>query len=341
MPPSPRPEFEPPAEDESAPLPQGGLLPWLRLMRLPNVFTAIADVAMGYLLVHGFVESPAKLACLVAASALLYTAGMVLNDVFDFEVDSKERPFRPLPSGQISMASARSLGYACLVLGVAFGWLAGLLPREPAALPWRSGLIASLLAVCVMGYDAWLKSTPIGPLAMGACRFLNVLLGMSTAEKLLGNVVLGYGAAELLAAGGIGLYIVGVTWFARAEASISSRAKLAGAMLVMVAGVSVLGASAANSIGLPVVGLKDPKYYWALLAALSMPVLLRCGLALADPSPQLVQAAVKRSILSLIWLDAATVAAFSQPVDGFPLYALAVALLLFPAFTLGRWVYST
>jgi 4-hydroxybenzoate polyprenyltransferase len=307
-------------------------------MRLPNVFTAIADVAMGYLFVHGIVESPRKLTCLVATSALLYTAGMVLNDVFDFEIDSKERPFRPLPSKQISLATARSLGIALLGVGVGFGWLAGFLPGEAAALPWRSGLVASLLAGGVLAYDTFLKFTPAGPLGMGACRFLNVLLGMSTAQQLLGNAVLGYSLPELLAAAGIGTYIIGVTWFARAEAATSSRTSLSAAMIIMAAGVVLLGATA---VYLPVLGLEQPKYYWLLLALLIAPVPLRCAIAVADPAPQNVQAAVKRSILSLIWLDAATVAAFAQPIDGLPLMAIAVAALLVPALVLGRWVYST
>jgi len=126
-----RPEFEPDDEADVAPPPRTSLtLAWLRLMRLPNVFTAIADVAMGYLFVHGKFVDPAKLACLIAASALLYTAGMVLNDVFDIEVDRKERPFRPLPSGRISLGVARTFGFTLLVLGVGCGWLAGFVPGD-------------------------------------------------------------------------------------------------------------------------------------------------------------------------------------------------------------------
>src|SRR5262245_13263667 len=127
---------------------RSAVLPWLRLMRLPNVFTAIADVAMGYLFVHRTIDSAAALACLLAASASLYTAGMVLTDAFDFDVDAKERPFRPLPSGQISVAAAKALGITLLVVGLALGWLAGYLPSAIAALPWRSGLIATVLAGC-------------------------------------------------------------------------------------------------------------------------------------------------------------------------------------------------
>src|SRR5437762_2934701 len=98
-------------------------MPWLRLMRLPNVFTAIADVAMGYLFVHRVVVDPGKLVCLIVASAALYTAGMVLNDVFDFAIDAKERLFRPLPAGQISLSSARGLGFTLLAIGIALGWI--------------------------------------------------------------------------------------------------------------------------------------------------------------------------------------------------------------------------
>src|SRR5205823_6895168 len=98
-----RPEFEPTTDEERAAGRRSSILPWLRLMRLPNVFTAIADVMMGYLFVHRSVAEPGKLACLIGASAALYIAGMVLNDVFDLKTDAVERPFRPLPSGQISL----------------------------------------------------------------------------------------------------------------------------------------------------------------------------------------------------------------------------------------------
>src|SRR5690349_2557159 len=84
-------------------------LEYLRLLRAPNVFTAVADVTMGYVAVTaGNVQIP-TLAILIAASAMLYMAGMVLNDVFDVEVDRKERPHRPLPSERIPMASATRL----------------------------------------------------------------------------------------------------------------------------------------------------------------------------------------------------------------------------------------
>jgi 4-hydroxybenzoate polyprenyltransferase len=301
-------------------------------MRLPNVFTAIADVAMGYLLVHGALSSSRQLGLLAASSAFLYTAGMVLNDVFDVAIDARERPFRPLPAGRISLPAARRLGYSLLVLGILSGWLAGYLPGDAADQPWRSGLVAMLIAAAVLAYDGWLKFTPAGPLGMGFCRFFNVLLGTSTAGALPGAWLLGWGPAELLAAAGIGSYIVGVTWFSRSEAVRSRRGVLVAALGVMVGGVFLLAMSGrfVERLQMPLV------HFWLLLAVLMVTVLRQCGVAAADPAPENVQAAVKHSILSLIWLDAAVAAAASGPAHG-----LALAALLLPALALGRWVYST
>jgi 4-hydroxybenzoate polyprenyltransferase len=303
-------------------------------MRLPNVFTAIADVAMGYLFIRGSFDDPLKLACLIAASALLYTAGMVLNDVFDIEIDRQERPFRPLPSGQISLGVARAFGFTLLALGIACAWLVGFVDPAGVAVPWRSGAIATALATCVLVYDSGLKATPLGPLAMGLCRVLNVLLGMSAAPRLLGDWPLGFTTAELLAAAGIGLYIVGVTLFAKSEATTSKTGLLLIGIVVMACGAAVLGLFTAFVPPPPL--RTDAMIVWLLLGLLMVTVLRRALTAILDPTPERVQAAVKHSILSLIWLDAATALAVAPPV-----YAVAIAALLIPALLLGRWVYST
>jgi hypothetical protein len=304
-------------------------------MRLPNVFTAIADVAMGFLVTHGAFVSPAKLACLVAASACLYTAGMVLNDVFDFAIDAKERPFRPLPSGQIRLATARAFGFTLLLIGVACGWAAGFVDPDYVALPWRSGAIATALAAAVLLYNAWLKRTPFGPLGMGLCRFLNVLLGMSVAPQLFeGALALGYTPGELLVAGGIGVYIAGVTWLAKNEAGESQPLAIGAAVGVMLAGAIVLGAGIGK---LPAIGNgQQVQLVWMLLVLLMITVLRRALSAVSNPTPDRVQAAVKHGILSLIWLDAATSLVAAPPLD-----AICIAALLIPALLLGRWVYST
>ena len=304
-------------------------LAWLRLLRAPNVFTAVADIAMGYLVVQGSYEPWGLFTCLALASAFLYTAGMVLNDLFDLEVDARERPFRPLPAGQISLPLARTVGFALLAAGVLFGALAGVAYSAPV--PWRSGAIAVLLAGAVLLYDGWLKRFPMGPLGMGLCRFLNVLLGMSIAPA---GGLLGFDAGQWLPAAGIGTYIIGVTIFAKGEAGKSSLGPLVIGMIVMVAGAAILGWSGqfiARREGFAI------ETYWLLLAVLVAIFLRRCIQAALNPTPAAVQSAVKNGIFTLVLLDAAVALAAADK----PIFALGIVALLVPMIVLGRWVYST
>ena len=71
------------------------LLNYARLVRLPNVFTAMADIALAAFATGAFDSDMGRVAILLLASSCLYLAGMVWNDYFDVEQDKKERPFRP------------------------------------------------------------------------------------------------------------------------------------------------------------------------------------------------------------------------------------------------------
>ena len=74
------------------------LFAWVRLLRLPNHATAVADVLAGYLIVSQAraIDWPAPaLWWAILASLGFYAAGMVLNDVFDLALDREERPGRP------------------------------------------------------------------------------------------------------------------------------------------------------------------------------------------------------------------------------------------------------
>lgn len=322
-----------PTNDDSPPRP--GLIAWLQLVRAPNLFTAMADVLMGFLVTHPRVGSnhALTLALLLAASTALYASGTVLNDVFDFELDSRQRPNRPLPSGRIDRSVARLAGWKLLLAGMILGWLASL---ASPGYDLRPGVVVVLLAGCVVLYDGLLKRTPLAPLAMGGCRALNVLLGMSLAPNP-------WNASHMLTAAALGLYIVGVTWFARTEARRSSRARLTAAILVALSGVGLLGALprllgpveewAVEPAGLLV---RLPDRWPLLLGALGALVGYRMFLAVLEPVPYRVQMAVRQCILSLVILDAAVVLGVRGLAP-----AIAVLLLLAPVLMLGRWIDST
>lgn len=292
---------------------------YAQLVRLPNVFTALADIGVGAFAANGV--SPAAdwlaYAALGVASACLYSAGMVWNDYFDLEQDRRERPFRPLPSGRVSSAAARWWGIGLL----AVGWLAA------AGAAWRTGRampaeLTGLLAVAILLYDRWLKRTWAGPLGMGACRLLNVLLGFSV---LAGGVA--RGAVPALA---VGVYIMGVTWFARTEAKQSSRTSLNAAAAVMACALLL-------ALPLPLAvpaGTSSPLFPY-MLVALGLYVGVPVGNAIALPVPSRVQKAVKRAIFGLVVLDAALASALAGTTG------LLLLLLLLPAAYLGRWIYST
>lgn len=180
------------------------LLAWCQLLRAGNVLTAASNVIAGFLVVQGGWQPLGPLAALVATSALLYLTGMVLNDAMDAPLDAVERPERPIPSGRVSRGAALTVGWTLLVLGAACGWYASRLVINP-----RAGIVSVLLAMCIVLYDMGLKSTPLGPLAMGLCRFLNVLLGASVAEH--------FGTSAWVLAGLVGVYTMGITYYARAE----------------------------------------------------------------------------------------------------------------------------
>lgn len=315
------------------------MIHYLRLFRVPNVFTALADIGLGFALTWRFtVDQPEKLpwgllVALGAASGFLYIAGMAFNDVFDVDVDRVERPQRPIPAGAISLGTARLLALVLLVLGCGFAWLSGFAFADQMATWWKPGFIGTCLAAAILSYDGWAKQNFLGPWNMGLCRVLNVLLGASAGPAIENGVLLGYSPGTLLVAGGIGLYIVGVTIFAKKEAEESRAQMLGVGLLVMIAGIVVVGL-------LPLVEIKllrtAPTYFWILLGLLGISIVRRSFAAIQNPSPKLVQTAVKQAILSLIMFDAA-VCLFVMP----PWYSLGVVALMVPAMFLGRWIYST
>lgn len=105
-----------------------------------------------------------------AASVCLYWAGMAANDWADRDVDTTERPARPIPSGRVPAGAALGVAAGLSAAGLALAGLAG---------GRRALAVAGPLAGAVWAYDLWLKRTAAGPAAMAACRGLDVLLGAS------------------------------------------------------------------------------------------------------------------------------------------------------------------
>lgn len=292
----------------------------LQLLRLPTVFTAMADIFLGYVLTHRGLDPWPQFVGLLAASCGLYLAGMVFNDIFDRVQDAAERPNRPIPSGRVSLQTAILLGVGLMTAGVASAAMVG-----PSSLQ-----IAALLIVAILGYDSFLKRTPAGPLAMGACRFLNVMLGASEFPWLASTMM--WARPQIACAIGLGIYIVGVTLFAKTEARQSNRGILAAALVLMNAGLGVL-----VWLLLTWPAEMRPAIPLAMIAFAAFTVNRHAIRAVMNPAPEHVQPVIKLALLSLIMFDAALVLWHT----GDAILALAVALLVVPALSLSRWIRMT
>ena len=304
----------------------GPVRSWLQLVRLPAVFTALADICAGFACKRSSFEPVTIFAALLASSACLYLAGMIFNDVFDRRRDAIGRPGRPIPSGRIGVLPAVVVGLLLVAAGIG-----------SAATVSRQALVISLaLTACIFAYDGLLKATVLGPVAMGACRFLNVMLGAAIDD--VSTFV--WAPPQIYVAAAIGIYVAGITWFARTEEKTSARLPLLGGAVLANIGMAALAATySGQTLVLPWMwaGERHPAALVLLVVAIALTVDRRIVSAVVDPSAGLVQGAVKLMLLSIITLDATAVLASSGNIY----LALATALLVLPAIIVGRWVYLT
>jgi 4-hydroxybenzoate polyprenyltransferase len=168
---------------------------------VPTVWTnTLAGVALA-----GVEVGPARLVLLALAFSLLYTGGMYLNDAFDRESDARERPERPIPSGQVGARWVFAIGFGLLAAGVVLVAGAAAAGRGRAAV-WA----ALLLAGVITAYDAWHTANPLSPVVMGLCRVLVYVTAALAAAGRAGPAVAG-GALVLLC------YLIGLTYVAKQE----------------------------------------------------------------------------------------------------------------------------
>lgn len=187
---------------------------WLQLLRAPNLFTVPGDPLAGFLLATaGRID--ARLILAIGVSLCLYCHGLLLNDLADLEEDRRERPNRPLPSGAARPA---------IVLGVAV--ILALLALLFCSIINLDSLVVGLaLLISVLVYNRWCKKVPIlGPINMGLCRGLSILLGAAAGTLDIfsptGGLIRIWSALmplAVVAAVGTTLYIAAVTHLARIE----------------------------------------------------------------------------------------------------------------------------
>ena len=179
----------------------------LRLGRVSNLPTVWTNTLAGIVLAGGAVLDPRTLPLLVALS-LFYVAGMYLNDAYDVEIDARERPERPIPSGQVSAETVFAAGFGMMAAGL------GVLLWTGYGVPGGTGLGPAFgglgLGAAIVLYNRRHKDNPASPVLMGLCRVLvYVTAGLAVTDAL--PAPLWTGAVLLLC------YLIGLTYVAKQE----------------------------------------------------------------------------------------------------------------------------
>lgn len=274
----------------------------LRLARVSNLPTVWSNVLAASVLAGGL--SVRGMALTLFAMSAMYTGGMILNDAFDREIDARERPLRPIPSGAISTAVAWSVGLACLVTGVI----------TLAAFGAKSAGGGIALAAAILLYDAWHKGNPLSPLIMGTCRALVYIGTALAAGTMLSGPIL-YAALALL------LYIAGLTRAAKGGAFRDLASSwplilLLAPLIVALASGSMTAASMASAV--------------AALAAVGWAIAL-----LRSQEPGQREAAIGLLIATIALMDGVVAAAHGKPDVAFVCAGLFVVTLLAQRFVPG------
>jgi len=161
----------------------------LKLIRLPNIFTAISNVWVGYaigMLFTAWATTSIPLtttrilngilydvSIVTLSSAMLYGGGAMLNDCFDMGFDCRTRPERVLPSRIIPPQIALGLGLVLLAFGSGLGFYI-----NPS-----TGIITSAIALLALLYDITHKKFALlGVTSMAFCRGFNWMLGLSAGK---------------------------------------------------------------------------------------------------------------------------------------------------------------
>ena len=272
---------------------------YLELLRPANVMTAVADVLAGYAVAG--LRNPRALPWLMGSTACLYAGGVVLNNYFDRHLDALERPERPLPSGRVAPRAAAVLGGGLLLGGIA------LASRATAV----AGLLAAAIAAAVLLYDSRGKRHRLfGPLNMGACRGLNLLLGMAAVPAAIAG---GWPLALIPL-----VYIAAVTGVSRGEVHGGNRGTATLALISLGGVIVALAALSARAGAGRIGGL-------AITLLLAWRVLPPFWRVYEDPEPARVRQAVKAGVLSLVLVDATLGATYGGPLYGAVVLTTAVA----------------
>lgn len=289
------------------------------LIRLPNLFTLPSNILVGFAIASSLtltITSLVQALLLVTISILLYCVGLVLNDLFDYNIDKKERPDRPLASGKISrkiaivlvtIFSVIALGLSILVSVLTFG-------------------ISLVLIALIFGYDKYLKNTQAGPFTIAAARVMNVMLGTSASF----NNIDSFPQFVIL------VFVLTITFVYVSLIGFISKYEVQGfSENIKLYLIRVVIAGIISSITLfTFIGFF--KYESLIILALFLFIMTKAVYRIENKDSKGIQQCIQKMIMSIIVLDSTYLSGIIGLAVG-----LAVLLLIAPLLIMSRKMYMT
>lgn len=285
---------------------------YIRLMRPANVVTAVADALAGiaisgYLLTVGW-DSPVPIILLCISTIGLYSGGIIFNDVFDADLDKIERPERPIPSGLISKKEATVFGTLFFLVGLVAAYFVGT----------TTTILALAIILACLVYNRWAKHHALlGPLNMGLCRGLNLLLGVS----IISTQVSQWWFLAIIPI----IYIASITMISRGEVHGGSKRMLYFAAVLYAVVIASILFFATTKGDIIITLLFIIPFAWMIFKPLLK--------AVNNPIGPNIGKAVKAGVIALILMNAAWASVFADwKIALVIIFLLPLSILLSKAF---------
>ena len=168
--------------------PQG----YLNLFRLGNCAMGALGALLAAVICAGVDDASGfwlEILLSMAVVVFFTAAGNSLNDYYDRDIDKVAHPERPIPSGGVSAAAARSIAVALFVVAFVLSLFVN---------AWSVGIVVVSIAI-IVGYERWLK-----------------------AEGLAGNLAISWLTGALFLFGGAAVGRLELAWILAALAFLAT-----------------------------------------------------------------------------------------------------------------------
>lgn len=162
--------------------------PYIEILRPGNALMSAISIILVAL-----IDKTLSIPVILAMITVFFetSAGNVINDYFDYNIDLINKPERPIPSGRISLKNGRNYGYFLFSIATLCGFIISYMTDN-----WIPFFIVVFADIVLYLYAYKLKSTPlIGNLAVGFMTGFGFVFGgycINNPSIIMTSIILGF-----------------------------------------------------------------------------------------------------------------------------------------------------